>query len=192
MNFENSPLLVIWEVTQACDQQCANCRSSMRSERDARELTTDEGFRLLEEVRTFGNPLMVLTGGDVLKRADIYDLIGKSVGIGLRTNVTPSITHLVTDSVIDRLQECGVSRMAIGLDGPDAETHDGIRQWPGNYDRAMAALRRAQRIGLETQVQTVVNRRNRLLLPQIAERVFEIGASCGARSFRWRARKKKI
>lgn len=176
MNFENSPLLVIWEVTQACDQQCANCRSTVRSERDPLELTTEEGFHLLEQVCAFGNPLMVFTGGDLLKRPDIYELIGKSVGVGLRTNVTPSATPQLTDSAIDRFQECGVSRMAIGLDGPDAETHDGVRQWPGGYDRAMAALRRAQRIGLETQVQTVVTQRNRQMLPQIAERVFEVGA----------------
>lgn len=176
MNFENSPLLVIWEVTQACDQQCANCRTSVLSERDAGELSTAEGFRLLEHVRQFGNPLMVFTGGDLLKRPDLYELIGRSVGIGLRTNVTPSATKLLTDSAIDRFQECGVSRMAIGVDGQDAAMHDGIRQWPGSFDQAMAALKRAQRIGLETQVQTVVNRRNRLLLSQIGERVFEVGA----------------
>ena len=176
MNFENSPLLVIWEVTQACDQQCANCRTSLLAERDAAELTTAEAFRLLEEVRSFGNPLMVFTGGDLLKRPDLYELIGRSVGIGLRTNVTPSATKLLTDSAIDRFQECGVSRMAIGLDGPDAEMHDAIRQWPGSFDQALGALKRAQRIGLETQVQTVVNRKNRLLLSQIGERVFEVGA----------------
>jgi radical SAM protein len=176
MNFEYSPLLVIWEVTQACDQQCANCRSSIVSERDSQELTTEEGFALLDQVRSFGNPLMVFTGGDVLKRPDIYELIGRSVGIGLRTNVTPSVTKLLTDDVVDRFQECGISRMAVGLDGSDAEVHDGIRGWPGSYDRVMAALGRAQRIGLETQVQTTVNRRNRLLLPQIGERVFEVGA----------------
>ena len=176
MNFEHSPLLMIWEVTQACDQQCANCRSSMLSERDPGELTTEEGFRLLEEVRSFGNPLVVFTGGDVLKRPDIYELIGASVRLGLRTNVTPSATRLLTEGAIDRFQECGISRMAIGLDGPDAEMHDGIRQWPGSYAHAIGALRRAQRIGLETQVQTIVTRPNRLLLPQIAERVFETGA----------------
>lgn len=176
MNFENSPLLVIWEVTQACDQQCATCRKSTRSERDADELTTEEGYRLLEQVRSFGNPLMVFTGGDPLKRPDLYELIARSVGIGLRTNVTPSATPLLTDEAVDRFQECGVSRMAIGIDGPDAETHDSIRGVEGSYARAVSALGRAQRIGLESQVQTIVMRRNRLLLPKIAERVFETGA----------------
>src|SRR5258707_419073 len=86
MNFDQSPLLVIWEPTQACDLACSHCRRSVQSSVDPGELTTAQGFRLLEEVKRFGNPLMVLAGGDPLKRADLFDLIQYSVGLGLRTN----------------------------------------------------------------------------------------------------------
>jgi AdoMet-dependent heme synthase len=58
------------------------------------ELSTQEGFRLLEEVRTFGDPLMVFTGGDPLERPDLFPLVEKSVSLGLRTTVTPSATPL--------------------------------------------------------------------------------------------------
>jgi radical SAM protein len=173
MNFDRSPLLVIWEVTQACDLSCAPCRSSLRPERDSQELTTEQGFRLLDEVKCFGNPLMVFTGGDPLKRTDLFDLIGYSVGLGLRTNVTPSATPRLTDEAIDRFKSSGIARMAVGLDGPNASVHDAFRRVGGTFERAMAALRRAQEIGLETQVQTTVNHRNKGLLGQIAERVFE-------------------
>ena len=175
MNFDQSPLLVIWEVTQACDLSCVQCRASAQPERDAAELTTDEGFRLLEQVKGFGNPLMVLTGGDPLKRPDLFDLIRHSVSLGLRTNVTPSATPLLTPEVVRQFKEAGVSRLAISLDGPDAQTHDGFRQEPGNYDRAMEALRTAQEIGLDTQIQTTVTRSNKAMLARIAERVFETG-----------------
>ncbi len=120
MNFDQSPMLVIWEVTQACDLACVHCRASAQSERHPQELSTDQGYRLLDEIRSFGEPLMVFTGGDPLKRPDVFDLVRYAVKIGLRTNVTPSATPLLTAEAIDRFKEAGVSRMAISLDGPDA------------------------------------------------------------------------
>lgn len=174
MDFNLSPLLVIWEVTQACDLACLHCRTERNSELDTRELTTQEGFRFLEETKQFGNPLLVLTGGDPLKRPDFYDLVRHSVEVGLRTNVTPSATPLLTADAIDQFKTSGISRMAISLDGPDAPTHDAFRGEPGNYDRAILALRHARDIGLETQVQTTVTRHNLPTLGHIAEQVAEL------------------
>src|SRR5690349_21593532 len=174
MNFDQSPMLVIWEATQACDLACVHCRASAQSERSPSELTTEQGYRLLEEIRSFGEPLMVFTGGDPLKRPDLYDLLRYSARIGLRTNVTPSATPLLTAEAIEAFQAAGVSRMAISLDGPDAQTHDDFRGIPGTFDRAMFALRHARNIGLDTQLQTTVTRRNMAKLPQIAELAAEV------------------
>lgn len=127
MDFNQSPLLVIWEATQACDLACVHCRASTQPERDINELTTAEGYRLLEDIKAFGNPLMVFTGGDPMKRHDLYDLARYSVKIGLRTNITPSATPLLTTQVVNEFQKCGISRMGIGLDGPDAAAHDDLR-----------------------------------------------------------------
>jgi len=66
--------------------------------------------------------------------------------------------------------------MAISLDGPDAPTHDAFRHVDGTYDCAMLALQHARAIGLETQVQTTVTRRNLSQLGHIAERVGEVHA----------------
>lgn len=174
MNFDQAPLLVIWEVTQACDLACVHCRASAQPNRDARELTTEQGYGLLDEIRRFGEPLMVFTGGDPLKRPDLYDLIRHSVKIGLRTNVTPSATPLLTAESIDGFKAAGVSRMAISLDGPDAATHDAFRGIPGTFDRAMFALRYAKQIGLDTQFQTTVTRRNMRRLDEVAEIAKEV------------------
>ncbi len=174
MNFDQSPLLVIWEVTQACDLACVHCRASAQSQRHPDELTTGQGYRLLDQIRSFGEPLMVFTGGDPLKRPDLYDLIRYSVKIGLRTNVTPSATPLLTAEAIEQFQAAGVTRMALSLDGPDAATHDDFRGIPGTFDRAMFALRHARDIGLDTQLQTTVTRRNMARLPEVAEIAREV------------------
>lgn len=174
MNFDQAPMLVIWECTQACDLACVHCRASAQSERNPHELTTEQGYRLLDEIRSFGEPLMVFTGGDPLKRPDLYDLIRYAVKIGLRTNVTPSATPLLTAEAIDGFKAAGVTRMAISLDGPDAQSHDEFRGIPGTFERAMIALRHARDIGLDTQLQTTVTQRNMARLPEMAEIAKEV------------------
>jgi radical SAM protein len=174
MNFDQSPMLVIWEVTQACDLACVHCRASALPDRSPKELTTEQGYRLLDEIRSFGEPLMVFTGGDPLKRPDLYDLIRYAVKIGLRTNVTPSATPLLTAEAIDKFKEAGVSRMAISLDGPDAVSHDEFRGIPGTFERAMFALRHARDIGLDTQLQTTITRRNMGRLQEMADIAAEV------------------
>ena len=168
MKFDEAPLLVIWETTQACDLACAHCRASAAPRRHSSELTTEEAVRLLETVKEFGNPLMVFTGGDPLKRPDIFALLRRSVALGLRTNISPSATPLLTREVIRQFRDCGVARMAISLDGADAATHDGFRGVPGTFDRVIEALEEARFVGLETQVQTTVTRRNLHQLDRIA------------------------
>src|SRR5258708_30356636 len=117
MNFDEAPMLVIWEATQACDLACVHCRASAQPERSSTELTTEQGYRLLDEIRSFGEPLMVFTGGDPLKRPDLFDLIRYSVKIGLRTNVTPTPTPLLTNQATENLQQRVVARIAISEDG---------------------------------------------------------------------------
>jgi radical SAM protein len=163
-------------LTQACDLACVHCRACAIESRNPFELSTEEGFKLLEEVRAFGDPLMVFTGGDPLKRPDLFSLLEKSVSLGLRTTVTPSATPLLTNQAIDQFQASGVARMAISLDGPDAESHDGFRRVDGSFDRTITALQHAQEIGLQTQINTTVTKHNVGRLGEIAKLVERSGA----------------
>jgi radical SAM protein len=175
-SFDQAPFLVIWEVTQACDLACAHCRACAIPSRHPLELTAGEGFRLLEAVKTFGEPLMVFTGGDPLRRPDLRALLEKSVGLGLRTTVTPSATPLLNAETIEMLRSTGISRMAVSLDGPDPSSHDGFRRVEGSFARTLFALEEARRVGLETQVNTTVTRHNRLRPAEIASLVEGSGA----------------
>jgi radical SAM protein with 4Fe4S-binding SPASM domain len=81
---------------------------------------------------------------------------------------------LLTAEAIEGFQAAGIARMAISLDGPDAATHDEFRGIPGTFDRAMFALRHARDIGLDTQLQTTVTRRNMGRLAEVAEIAKEV------------------
>jgi radical SAM protein len=175
-DFNDAPFLVIWELTQACDLACVHCRACAIPARNPLELSTEEGFRLLETVRAFGDPLMVFTGGDPLKRPDLFPLLQKSVSLGLRTTITPSATDLLNGEAIERFQQSGVARMAISLDGWDAASHDGFRRVEGSFDRTAFALEYARRIGLSSQINTTITRYNLGHIEQIAGLVRAFGA----------------
>lgn len=170
-DFSQAPFLVIWELTQACDLACRHCRALAQPDRHRGELSTAEAFRVIDQVKAFGDPLLVFTGGDPLKRPDLYDILRRSVARGLRTTVTPSATPLLTEEAVEKIMDCGVARMAVSLDGWDAASHDDFRQVPGSFAVTMRALRAAARLGMETQINTTVTRRNVGNLEQIAQLV---------------------
>jgi AdoMet-dependent heme synthase len=175
-NFDEAPFLVIWEVTRACDLACVHCRASADPARHPLELTTEEGFRLLETIKSFGDPIMIFTGGDALKRPDLFQLLEKSVALGLRTTVSPSPTPLLTPEAIAGFKRVGVARISVSVDGWDAASHDDFRQVAGSFARAILALEEAQRVGLSTQINTTVSRHNYRRLEEIADIVDRVGA----------------
>jgi radical SAM protein len=160
VDFNQRPFLVIWETTQACDLACLHCRASAQPGRHPLELNTEEAQRLIEEVAALQAPVFVLTGGDPLKRADIFRLVEYATIRGVRTSLTPSATPLLTRDAIQELQRCGLARLAISLDGPTAASHDNFRRVPGSFDWTLRAVRWAREIGLPVQINTTITRHN--------------------------------
>ncbi len=160
VNFNERPFIAIWEVTQACDLACVHCRASAQPDRHPMELSTEEGKGLIDQIAAMDVPVFVLTGGDPIKRPDLFELIGHARAKGVRVSLTPSATPLLTRDVIVRLKEAGLARLAVSLDGADAESHDAFRGMTGSFERTLNALRWANEIGLPTQVNTTFSRRN--------------------------------
>ena len=172
-DFDRAPFLVIWETTRACALSCVHCRADSIPRRDPRELTTEEGFRLIDQVAAFGSPppLFVLTGGDPMRRPDLVDLVRYAVSKSLIVALTPSGTAAVTRQKLEALKEAGLSRIAVSLDGPDAETHDAFRRVRGSYDWTMKIIDSAEELGLPLQINTTVSRITLPTLEAMARRV---------------------
>lgn len=156
-NFDRSPLLVFYEVTQACDLACLHCRACAQTRRHPGELSAEESLRLIDQLTEFpAPPMLVLTGGDPFKRADIFQLVRHAAWSGLDVSITPSATPLATAAAIRRLREAGISRIAVSIDGADAVTHDAMRGVPGSFDRSLQMLADARDEGIPTQVNTTL------------------------------------
>jgi radical SAM protein len=169
-DFDHSPLMFYYETTTACDLVCKHCRASAQEAADPAQLTTEQSKRLLSQIAMFPKrPMVVLTGGDPLKRADLMELIAHGRGAGLEMALTPSATPLATREAFERVRAEGICRLGISLDGPRAEVHDAFRGWEGSFERTKQMLRDAQELGMAVQVNTSVCRRNVALLDELAE-----------------------
>ena len=75
LNYDETPFLAIWEVTQSCDLACKHCRAAAQPIAHPDQLSTEEGKALIDQIAEMKVPIFIFTGGDPLKRPDLYDLI---------------------------------------------------------------------------------------------------------------------
>jgi MoaA/NifB/PqqE/SkfB family radical SAM enzyme/metal-sulfur cluster biosynthetic enzyme len=171
--FDRAPFIVIWETTRACALACVHCRAEAMPHRSAGELTTEEACDLMDRVASFGDPppLMVLTGGDPLRRPDLEDLVMYGTARGLSIALTPSGTAAATTARLTALRDAGLARLAVSLDGADAAAHDAFRGVHGSYKRTLDIIERARALGLPLQINTTVSRQTAGDLPAIADQV---------------------
>jgi radical SAM protein len=160
LNFDETPFLAIWEVTQSCDLACKHCRAAAQPIAHPDELSTAEGKALIDEIAAMAVPIFVFTGGDPLKRKDVFELIRYASDKGVHVALTPSATPLLTREAIFQLKEAGLVRLGISLDGSTAEVHDSFRGLSGAFDRTIQAINWANEAGIPIQVHTTISRHN--------------------------------
>jgi radical SAM protein with 4Fe4S-binding SPASM domain len=169
-NFDlnQTPLIAIWETTQACDLACLDYADWIQPEADPLELSTQEAEQLIEQVAEICPPIFVLTGADPLKRTDIYDLIGYASMRGLHPVLVLPATPRLTGDALAELKHAGLSRLVLSVDASTAELHDLVGGVHGAFDRTMEAMQWAVHWKLSFQVTTHFCERNLHDLENIA------------------------
>ena len=176
LDTDRRPLVLVWEVTQACGLACRHCRADARPQRHPEELTTAEGKRLLEDAAEFGDgQLVVLSGGDPLARDDLTELVAHGDDLGLRMTITPSGTRSLTPERVRDLGDAGIARMALSLDGSTRERHDAFRG-EESFEDTVEAAHAARDAGIPLQINTTVCADTVDDLPAIRDRVRDLGA----------------
>jgi radical SAM protein len=175
-DFDLAPFTIAWEVTRACAFACVHCRADAQHQRDPLELTTEEGYRLIDRLALFGSPILIFTGGDPMMRRDLFDLIAYATQRGLRCSLTPTATALPTVDRLRQAMQAGIRRIALSLDAPAPEAHDEFRQVSGSWKRTMQILQYAREVGLSVQVNTTVSTFNVEQLPEMVPFIKEVEA----------------
>lgn len=159
--------VVVWNLIRRCNLDCVHCYSAS-SDRDFEgELTTPQALGVLDDMKGFRVPAVILSGGEPLMRPDVFEIAAhaKSLGfyLGLSTNGT-----LIDDAMADRIAEAGFDYVGISLDGL-RENHDRIRNSVGSFDKSLAGLRRCRERGAKVGTRFTVTRENADDLPAMLD-----------------------
>ncbi len=165
--------LVAWEITRRCNLFCAHCRAASLDEEYAGELSTQECFKLIDQISEVAKPILILTGGEPLMREDVYEIGSYADLKGFRVVIGTNGT-LVTPEIAKRIKEIPVSRISISIDFPVAELQDEFRGKKGAYTEAIEGIKNAHDAGIEVQINSTVTRLNVQYLPRLVELALEL------------------
>lgn len=176
--YDKAPRLVYWEATQSCALACIHCRAAALAHRHPDELDGTESRSLLRQIAAFSGdspPQLIVTGGDPLRRPDLFELIDYGRSLGLAISATPAGTEALTPAVIDQFAQAGVASLALSLDGSTSARHDAFRGVAGSYAWTIEGARAIVARKIPLQINTMVTAQTIDDIPLIYQMVKELG-----------------
>lgn len=169
-----SPRLVAWELTRRCNLKCRHCRANAGIGEKG-ELTLAEAKALVDDIASFAKPILILTGGEPLLCAWIWDIAAYAKGKGLKPVIGTNAT-LIDETVAGKIAAVGIPRVSVSLDFPSAAEHAAFRGVEGAFEASLKGIAVLRRAGVEVQVNTTVTKLNRHLLPDLHALAIRVGA----------------
>jgi radical SAM protein with 4Fe4S-binding SPASM domain len=160
---QRMPMQVSIEVTRRCPLECQHCYNNLpMGDQNARsrEMTTEEHFRMLDELVEMGCFWLLYTGGEIFARKDFLEIYtyAKKKGflITLFTNGT-----LINEKIADYLVEWPPFAIEITLYGRTKETYEALTQVPGSYERCLRGIKLLRERSLPLKLKTVATSINK-------------------------------
>ena len=150
--------VVVWNCTRRCNLRCVHCYAQSADQAYSGEMTTAEGFALLEDLAEFGSPVVLFSGGEPLMRKDLLELAGRAVKLGLRAVISTNGT-LIDERRAEQLREIGLSYVGVSLDGMQ-KINDKFRGVKGAFEQALTGIRNCQKAGIKVGLRFTINKRN--------------------------------
>ncbi|NVM26114.1 MAG: 12,18-didecarboxysiroheme deacetylase [Desulfobacterales bacterium] len=164
--------VVVWNVTRICNLNCIHCYARAVHRSHERELTTEEGLNLLNDLASFGVPVILFSGGEPLLRHDLTRLARYAVDRGMRAVISTN-GILIDEEKAVTLKDAGVSYVGISLDGLE-KVNDHFRGMRGSFQMALKGIRNCQKAGLKVGLRFTMNRLNVDQVPGIFDLVEEM------------------
>ncbi len=157
--------VVIWNLVRRCNLSCKHCYALSADHDYPNELTLAQIDTVMDDLKAFQVPVLILSGGEPLMRPDIFEIArhAKARGfyIGLSTNGT-----LIDAPMADRVAAQGFDYVGISLDGM-RETHDRFRRKQGAFDASLAAVRLLRARGVKVGLRYTMTDMNAADLPDL-------------------------
>ena len=130
------------EISNRCPLECVHCYNNLPMGDAAvrrRELTTEDHYRILDELADMGCLWLLFTGGEIFARHDFLDIYrhAKSRGflITLFTNGT-----LITERIADALAANPPFVIEITLYGRTKATYESLTGIPGSFEKCIRGI----------------------------------------------------
>ena len=157
--------VVIWNLIRRCNLTCKHCYSISADTDFPGELSTAEVFAVMDDLRAFRVPVLILSGGEPLLRPDIFEITARAKALGFYVGLSTNGT-LIDDRLIGPVAEAGYDYVGISLDGIGA-THDAFRRLTGAFDRSLNAVRLCRRHGIKVGLRFTLTLDNAHQLPAL-------------------------
>ncbi|MCC7427823.1 MAG: heme d1 biosynthesis radical SAM protein NirJ [Alphaproteobacteria bacterium] len=157
--------VVIWNLIRRCNLNCRHCYALSADTDFAGELSTAEVKAVMEDLRRFGVPALILSGGEPLMRPDIFELSRHAKALGFYVALSSNGT-LIDETLADRLAGIGYDYVGVSIDGVEA-THDRFRRQPGAFAASIAGIRHCHARGLKLGLRFTLTRDNAPELPAL-------------------------
>lgn len=172
--------LLFWESTIRCNLTCAHCRRVESEETAASDITTSQAKDLIVQLSQLGQkqpmmPVLVFSGGEPLCRADLFDLISYAKSLGLIPALATNGT-LIDSTTAWRIQDSGVMRVSVSLDGADSQTHNRLRRLEGSFEKALEGIRNLHEKNVPFQINLTLTKHNAHQLQEVYELAKSLGA----------------
>ncbi len=150
------PFSVQVDLTYRCNEQCVHC---YLDHDDHGEMTTVEIKRLLKEMADAGVFILVLSGGEIFMRKDLFEILEYACEltfcIKLKTNAV-----LIREAQAARLRDLGVASIQVSIYSHRPEVHDAITKVRGSLRRSINAIRFLKSQGLKVTMANVLMTEN--------------------------------
>jgi len=165
--------VVIWNLIRRCNLTCKHCYSISADKDFPGELTTAEIYGVMDDLKRFCVPVLILSGGEPLLRPDLFDIAQRAKGMGFYVGLSSNGT-LIDESNIRRIAETDFNYVGISLDGI-RETHDKFRRMAGAFEKSLHGIRLCRDLGLKVGVRFTMTQDNAHDLPGLLKLVEDEG-----------------
>jgi len=159
--------VVIWNLVRRCNLTCKHCYSISADKDFKGELSTDEVFSVMDDLKAFKVPVLILSGGEPLLRPDIFDIAQRAKSMGFYVGLSSNGT-LVNESNVAEIAATGFDYVGISLDGLRA-THDKFRRKEGAFDAALNGIRLCRDAGAKVGMRFTLTQDNAQDLPALLD-----------------------
>jgi heme d1 biosynthesis radical SAM protein NirJ len=157
--------VVVWNLIRRCNLACKHCYSISADKDFPGELSTKEVFAVMEDLKAFGVPVLILSGGEPLLRPDIFEISHRARDMGFYVGLSTNGT-LIHEGNIGDIAAAGYNYVGISLDGIGT-THDRFRRKEGAFAASMHAVELCRDLGIKVGIRFTMTADNAHELPRM-------------------------